>query len=333
MPSVARLSWRGTNAFVTGAGGFIGGWVCDRLLSDGAHVTALVEPTKAKAESTRRLASKGAHTVLCRVEHTRRIRSLLELSGSEVIFHLAANNDNLGIQTSPLRLFETNIRGVWSVLDACIRLPRIPRIVLGSSSEATSAEYSADGQGERRPMRAYAVSKLAAEHVAGVYCDFYGLPVAIARCENVYGGGDLNWNRLIPGTIRSILRGEAPVLRSDGALLRDYVYVADVVDAYLRLAARAGDPDVRGRVFHLGTGTRTSATDVVTYLCEAAGTQFRPIVSSRASLSERVTPEYDAERPSRVLGWEPSTELRQGLRQTFEWYRTNLNDGRPDSRG
>lgn len=327
--AMERFCWKTRRVFVTGAAGFVGSWLSERLVRQGARVTALIKPGKVKTRSRSFLGPKGVESVVGRVEDTLGIKRILERAGADTIFHLAANNDNLGKHVSPIPIFETNIGGAWSLLEACRQLPNVERIVFVSSSEVESTEGppSLEAPPEVRPRRhPYPVSKLAAELIAQAYSDTYGMPIAVARSENVYGGGDLNWKRLIPGTVRSILRGETPVLRSDGMLLRDYVYVEDIVDAYMTLATRVADPDVRGQIFHFASGSRTSALDIVKYLCELAGIPLIRTITENRSANERINQEYNGEREVSLLGWSHRTELREGLRFTIEWYRKHLED-------
>ena len=179
----------------------------------------------------------------------------------------------------------------------------------------------------RRKRHPYQVSKISAELVAQAYCDTCDMPVAVARCDNVYGGRDLNWNRLIPGTIRSLLDGQAPTIRSDGSLERDYVYVEDMVRAYLALAARLNDPAVRGEVFHFATGVSSSVLSVVTRLGELVGRPDLQHVVRNESAGERVNEPRSTERERATLGWESRVDLARGLDLTVDWYRQYFGRG------
>lgn len=328
--SLPGFSWKDRRVLVTGAGGFVGAWLSSTLAREGARVTALVKPGKAIVRGELFLQAPGIQTVAGKVDDAARLTQVLCDTRVDTVFHLAANNDNLSKDVSPVPIFETNIRGTWNLLEACRETSRVQRIVLVSSAEAGSAQESSlpGGGTELRPRRhPYPASKLAGELIGQTYVDTYGLPVAIARCENVYGGGDLNWTRLIPGTVRSILRGEAPVLRSDGLLRRDYVYVQDIVDGYLRLGARAADPDVTGRIFHFASGTQTSAREIVQYLCEIAGTPGVMTITQHPTVNERVSREATGEPEASLLGWSHQTELSAGLRSTLDWYRAHQGFG------
>jgi CDP-glucose 4,6-dehydratase len=313
--SAGELAWQGRSVFVTGAAGFVGSWLCDALAKRGARVTGLVRPDDQGGPWRPFLEASGVSIAPAFVEDPPAIERIVRDCGAEAVFHLAAVNINVGTSVSPLVVFETNVRGTWSVLEACRVAGTVRRAVVASSREAE----------QPRKVHPYPASKISAELIARAYADTYELPVAISRSDNVYGGRDFNWNRLIPGTLRLLLNGEAPRLRSDGTLLRDYVYVDDMVDAYLRLAARAGDAGVRGEMFHFATGVGTSAQSVVAELCELAGTpQLRPVVLNETS-GERVDPPRSTERERAVLGWTSAVSLHDGLRRTFDWYRAHLS--------
>lgn len=319
------FSWKGRNVFVTGAAGFVGSWLSEELAAQGACVTALVRDV-GEGDGRQRpfLDFDGIDLVTGCVEDVVRIRRILDNANADTVFHLAAVNINVGPAVSPLAIFESNIRGTWSVLEACRLTPGIERVVVASSREAVEypgATSSAADSVLHRKRHPYQASKISAELIAQAYADTYDLPVAISRSDNVYGGRDLTWNRLIPGAVRSILRDESPILRSDGRLMRDYIHVDDMVAGYLSLAARAAGAGVRGEVFHFASGINTSALAIVLQLCEIANRpDLKPIIQKQ-SQSERVDQEHSTEREREFLGWTCRVGLRDGLRSTVEWYR------------
>ena len=258
------------------------------------------------------------------VEDAAGIESILRNANTDTVFHLAAINVNIGTTVPPAAIFETNIRGTWNVLEACRLTPSVGRVVIASSREAEEVRdthLSDAPSGPRRKRHPYQVSKISAELVAQAYSDTYDMPVVISRSDNIYGGRDLNWNRLIPGTVRSLFSGEAPMLRSDGMLMRDYVHIEDMVKAYLMLASRATDAGIRGEVFHFATGTSTSVLEIVTHLCELAGRpDLKPVILNQ-SKGERVNQERSTERERDLLGWSSRVRIREGLRSTVDWYR------------
>ena len=322
-------SWDGRRVLITGAAGFVGSWLTDTLADSGAHVRALVGPAIG-AFQRGALNRAGVEIVEGSVEDAAGIERLVRSAAVDSVFHLAAVNVNVGTSVSPFAIFETNIRGTYSVLEACRLNPRVERVVVASSAEAD--DRAGLGQGgaaapSRRKRHPYQVSKISAELVAQAYSDTSGVPVAIARCDNIYGGRDLNWSRLIPGTIRSLLNDRAPVLRSDGSLERDYVYVEDMVRAYLALAARLDDPAVRGGMFHFATGASASVLSVVTRLSELVGRpDLKPVVLNE-SAGERVNEPRSTERERATLGWESRVDLTRGLTLTVDWYRRHVGRG------
>ena len=316
-----EFSWANRRVFVTGANGFIGRWLCERLVAEGARVTALSRPRAARSPSGLGPSVEDVETIVGRVEDTAVLKRAVADTKPDTVFHLAANNDNLSKHSSPLPIFETNIQGMWSLLEGCRVTPSVERIVCASSSEVGSTQSSlSSAQGIRPRRHPYPVSKLSAELVALAFADTYGMPIAIGRSENVYGGGDFNWNRLIPGAVRSILRGEVPTLRSNGLLMRDYIYVEDIVDAYLTLASRAATPEIRGQTFHFASGKRASAIEITSYLCDIAGLPHAASTGDTAE-NERISEEVSGAREREVLGWSHRTDLLAGLRSTVDWYR------------
>ncbi len=321
--------------FVTGAAGFVGSWLTEELGRQGARVTALVWPGDEDAHWQPLLDFAGVDMVKGYVEDAAGLERILRGAGTDTVFHLAAINVNIGAAVSPLAVFETNIRGTWSVLEACRLTPGIERVVVASSREAedgASGELSAAPPAPRRKRHPYQASKMSAELVAQAYSDTYDLPVAISRSDNVYGGRDLNWNRLIPGTVRALLSGAPPLLRSDGTLTRDYVHIDDMVRAYLILAARAADSGIRGETFHFATGTGTSTLEVVSRLCEVVGRPgLKPVILSQ-STGERLNQEHSTERERDLLGWTSRVSIQEGLCSTVEWYRNYFGGTQnPDS--
>lgn len=314
--------WRGRRVLVTGAAGFVGGWLVQRLLDCGSEVTALVRAAQARSVWGRTHGARGPRVVVGRVEDLDCVRSALDAGRVETVFHLAADNVNVGSEVSPLSLFETNIRGTYGVLEACRCCPTVRGVVLASSAEADGGPAAAGEPVRKR--HPYEVSKVSAELIARSYADTYGLPLAIARCDNIYGGGDFNWRRLIPGTILALHEGRRPTLRSDGTLQRDYVFVRDMVEAYLRLAERLDDAAVRGGVFHFATGIGTSALAVVDRVRSLMGRPDLEPDVTRASLGERVDRIRSTERELRLLGWRSETGLEAGLAETVRWYQEHF---------
>jgi CDP-glucose 4,6-dehydratase len=241
----------------------------------------------------------------------------------EVVFHLAAQPLVRLANRAPLGTFETNIRGTWLLLEACRRSPTVQRIVVASSDKAYGDQevlpYAEDAPLQGR--HPYEVSKSCADLIAQAYYATYQLPVAVTRCGNIYGGGDLNWDRIVPGTMRSVLRGEAPVIRSDGTLLRDYLYVTDIVEGYLRLAESLEDSALHGQAFNFGMDNPQTVLAVAQAIIAISDyPDLKPVVLNQAS--HEIGKQYlTSEKAQRMLGWRAQYPLEEGLRRTLAWYR------------
>jgi CDP-glucose 4,6-dehydratase len=319
--------WRDRNVFVTGATGLLGSWLVDALVDGGATVTCLVRDWVPQS----RLVTGGA---LDRVQIVRgeledlqvAIRALNEYE-IDSVFHLGAQTIVGTAARSALSTFESNVRGTWTLLEACRTLDsRIERIIVASSDKAYG-EHETLPYTEDAPLIGrfpYDVSKSCADLISLSYYHTYGMPVAVTRCGNLFGGGDLNFNRLIPGTIRSVLRGRNPVVRSDGHYVRDYFYVRDAVESYLTLAERLPD-EFAGEAFNFGNERPLSVLEMVQVLLELMGrTDLEPEVRNEASAEIRA--QYlDCTRARERLDWRPSFDIEVGLRETIEWYREWLD--------
>ena len=243
--------WPGHCVLVTGATGIVGSWLTKDLLELGAHVVALVLDADPQTELYRSEAIRRVNVVQGRLEDFFAVERAIVSHEVDTVFHLGAQAIVSVAYRSPLPTFEANVRGTWNVLEACrLHSDLVKRVVVASSDKAYG-EHDALPYTEDVALQGkypYEVSKSCADLIAQSYFHTYGLPVTVARCGNIYGGGDLNWSRIVPGTIRSLLRGESPILRSDGQFTRDYIYAKDVCRAYLRLAECLGSPEVRGPV-------------------------------------------------------------------------------------
>lgn len=321
-------AWRDRNVLVTGATGLLGGWLVEALLARGAHVVGIVRD---RIPRSRLLAERiidridvawGDVTDYLFVE---RVIAEYEV---ECVFHLAAQTIVGIANSSPLSTFDTNVRGTWHVLEACRHQPRAPRVVMASSDKAYGDHETLpyDETSALQGRHPYDVSKSAADLIAQSYWHSFRLPVAVTRCGNLFGGGDLNWNRIVPGTIRSVLQNEPPVIRSDGRLTRDYIYVEDAVDAYLRVAeALAEDDAVAGQGINISYEQPQSVLEIVERLLRLMGRgDLRPRILDEAR--NEIRDQYlDAKRARKLLGWSPRVALDRGLERSIEWYRAFLS--------
>lgn len=316
-------SWDGMRVLVTGCTGFVGAWLCDELLRDGAEVTGLVWPSASMAAYERLSLPERIREVPGDINDGVLLRSVLHDGEIDAVFHLAAQAIVTQANQSPTETYDVNVRGTWTLLDAIREAaPAVRRIVVATSDKVYGDQpvlpYS-----EQTPLGAvhpYDVSKACADLVATSYAKSFGMPVAIIRCGNIYGGGDLNMGRLIPGTIRSILAGERPFIRSDGTLTRDYVHVQDVQRAYVRTAEALDQPRFRGEAFNFGNERPVSVLEVVELILQYLGRpDLRPVIGNVAS-GEILHQWLQSSKARRELCWEPAVSLEEGLRETVAWY-------------
>lgn len=308
---------------VTGGTGLVGGWLVRRLLSLGADVVCLVRDWVPQSEFVRAGLDKRVKIVngdLTRQDLLERVLGEYEI---RTVFHLAAQTIVGIANRNPISTFESNIAGTWSIFEACRRSPLVQQVVFASSDKAYG-EHDGRAYDEDFPLQGrhpYDVSKSCADLIAQSYAITYGLPVIITRCGNFYGGGDLNWNRIVPGTIRSILHGEAPVIRSNGQFVRDYFYVEDGAAAYTLLAEKlAENPELRGEAFNFSNEAPITVLELVEKIRARMGSTLQPEVRNEAC-HEIIFQSLNASKAHRKLGWEPHYSLDTALDQTIEWYR------------
>jgi CDP-glucose 4,6-dehydratase len=245
------------------------------------------------------------------------ISKLISAAQIDLVYHLAAINTNTGSSISPYEIFETNTRGTYTLLEACRRSNRPVHAVISSSKEVEDCFRPGNG----RKHHSYMASKASAELITKTYFDTAGVAAAVVRLDNIYGGGDFNWNRLVPGMMRVILQGETPVIRSNGLLQRDYVYVEDAVAAFLAIGERLNQPEVQGQLFRVTTGIGTSVLEMVRQISiTAAKPDLKPQVLNEKT-EERIDVFYTPELERKVLGWSSQISLPEGLARTCQWYR------------
>lgn len=324
--------WREKSVLVTGAGGFVGSWLAHALVERGGTVTAILRDETALNNFALRGLGERVNVVRGSITDAATVERALNEYEVDTCFHLAAQAIVGAANRSPVSTFESNIRGTWTVLEACRTARLVERVVVASSDKAYGSQPQLPYTEEMPLLGAnpYDASKACAEMLVRSYRETFGLPVAVSRCANIYGGGDLNFSRLIPGTIRSVLRGERPVIRSDGTPTRDYLYIDDAVAAYLALGEQMAHPEVPGTAFNFGPGSPISPLDLVRCvldLCDARDVE--PDVRGRGSLPGEIDRQYlDSARAARVLGWQARIPLEGGLRRTVSWYRAFLaSDG------
>ncbi len=329
------MTWAGRRVLVTGATGLVGSWLCRRLVDEGAYVVAFVRDWDPQSELVRSgTVLRLAVTQGCLEDFAAVERAVVDQE-ADTVLHVGAQAIVGYALRNPLGAFEANIRGTWHVLEACRRhADQVHRIVVASSDKAygevDSLPYTEDMPAAGR--HPYDVSKSCADLLAQTYAHTWGLPVAVARCGNIYGGGDLNWSRIVPATILAAVQGRPVVLRSDGTYTRDYLYVDDVVDAYLALAEASGREEVRGHAFNFAPGRPSTVLEIVGAVLEVMGyAHLEPVILDRARAEIRH--QYlDARLARTVLGWTPRWSQAEGLRATVAWYRAYLAESLAQAR-
>ncbi len=312
--------WRKKNVFITGCTGLLGSWMTKQLAEAGGNVVGLVRDVVPKSNLFRSdfPAINMVHGCLEDVEVIERALNEYEI---DTVFHLGAQTVVGVANRGPLSTFEANIKGTWNVLEACRRLRTVDRIVVASSDKAYGDQPILPYD-ETMPLQGshpYDVSKSCSDLISQMYYHSYSLPVTITRCGNFYGGGDLNFNRLVPGTIRSVLRGERPKIRSNGHFIRDYFYVEDGVEAYLHLAEYMEDRSIWGQAFNFSNELQITVLELVDKILEMMGSDLVPDVQNTAT--NEIEHQYlSAAKARDMLQWRSHFTLDEALRHTIDWY-------------
>ena len=318
--------WTDRPTLVTGATGLVGGWLVRRLLDAGADVVCLVRDWVPQSELVRASLLEQVKVVRGDVADQPLLERTLGEYEIDTVIHLAAQTIVTIANRNPAGTFQSNIGGTWALLEACRRSPAVKQIVLASSDKAYGDQEKLPYD-EDTPLQGrhpYDVSKSCSDLIGQAYATTYGSPVAITRCGNFYGGGDLNWNRIEPGTIRNVLRGQRPIIRSDGQYVRDYFYVEDGAAAYMLLAEKlAGNPELRGQAFNFSNEIQLTVNELVQRILALMKSDLQPEV--RNEVGNEIRRQYlSAARARKLLGWKPLFNLDEGLQRTITWYREFL---------
>jgi CDP-glucose 4,6-dehydratase len=319
--------WQDRRVFVTGCTGLVGSWTVASLLQQGAHVIGLIRDHVPGSELVRSGWINQIDIVHGSVENYELMERALAEYEVQTVFHLAAQTIVGIANRSPLSTFETNIKGTWTVLEAARRCGYNPDVIVASSDKAYGDQeklpYTEDSPLQGR--HPYDVSKSCADLLALSYHNTYRLPVCVTRCGNFYGGGDLNWNRLVPGTIRLIIRNQRPILRSDGTLIRDYFYVKDGAYGYLHLAeCLAKNPEIAGEAFNFSNEIQLTALQMVNLLLQLMRSDLTPDI--RAESKHEIQHQYlSAQKARTLLNWQPKYNMEDALLETISWYRSYLD--------
>lgn len=322
--------WSTKRVLVTGATGMVGAWLTRWLVDAGAHTVAFVSDADPQSELMRSGYINRVAVMNGRLENYEDVERAINNQEVDSIIHLGAQPIVGAADRSPRHTFESNIQGTWNVLDAARVLGGlVERVVVASSDKAYGTQpvlpYTEDMS--MNGDHPYEVSKSCTDLISTTYARTYGLPVTIARCGNIYGGGDLNWNRIVPGTFRSIIRGEQPVLRSDGTFVRDYLHVDDIVSAYLLLGERSHEDELKGQGFNFSDESPLTVMQIYLAICEAAGKSGLEPKVLNAAVGEIKDQYLDSSKAHNVLGWKASVSLSEGLSKSWQWY-NNLLGGK-----
>ncbi len=324
---MANEFWKGRNVFVTGATGLLGSWLTRTLVEAGSNVVCLIRDTVPQSYLVTSGIIRRVNVVHGDLKDYFTVLRAINEYEVDTVFHLGAQTIVGTAARSVLSTFESNIKGTWNVLEACRACGKLVKRVLVASSDKAYGSQAQLPYTEDAPLQGrfpYDVSKSCADLLVHSYFETYRLPVGIARCGNLYGGGDLNFSRIVPGTIRSVLLGERPIIRSDGKYVRDYFYVEDAVQAYLTLAEQLDRPGVQGEAFNFGNETPFTVLEIVERLLEVMEVRrLEPVILNEAS--HEIREQYlDCTKARTRLNWRPQFALGMALTRTVEWYRVHL---------
>ncbi|GAB4300373.1 MAG: GDP-mannose 4,6-dehydratase [Oscillatoriaceae cyanobacterium] len=318
--------WQDRSVLVTGCTGLLGSWMVQELVSRGANVVGLVRDWVPQSRLFTEDLSHKITTVYGQIEDLATLERAINEHEIDTVFHLAAQTIVGVANREPLGTFEANIKGTWNLLEACRRVGGVSRIIVASSDKAYG-DQDILPYDETTPLQGehpYDVSKSCADLIARTYFVTYGLPVCVTRCGNFYGGGDLNFNRIVPGTIRSVMRGESPIIRSDGTYIRDYFYVKDGVLAYLHLAEQMDRTEILGEAFNFSNELQITVLDLVQKIVRLMGEKnLEPLILNQAR--HEIKHQYlSAIKARQMLHWQPRYSLETALLETIDWYRDFL---------
>ena len=329
MTATPSIDWSKRRVFVTGASGFVGSWLAKALVHRGAHVVVLIRDLDQQSELVRSGTIAKVSVVNGPLEDYAVLERAINKFECDTVFHLGAQAIVGAALRNPMPTFEANVRGTYNLLEVCrIHQKLVKAIVIASSDKAYGDHdhlpYTEEhGLVGRHP---YDVSKSCTDLIATSYQHTYGMPVTIARCGNIYGGGDLNWSRIVPGTVRSYLQRQRPVLRSDGTMIRDYFYVEDAVNAYLKLAEHIDQPGVVGEAFNFSTEEPVTVNQIVSTISHVMGVHDLPPLVLDTAQAEIKAQALAAGKAREVLGWSAEHDMTSGLQKTVEWYQAYLRD-------
>jgi len=316
--------WKSKRVFITGATGIVGSWLTEVLVESGAYMVALVHDWDPQSELIRTGIINQLHVVNGALEDYATLERAINEHEVDTVFHLGAQPIVTVANRSPLLTFESNIHGSYNLLEACrIHKKLVKRVVVASSDKAYGESDMLPYTEDMPPLgrHPYDVSKSCTDLLAQAYWHTYQLPVGIARCGNIYGGADLNWSRIVPGTIRSIIENKAPIIRSDGTFVRDYIYVKDAVQGYVDLAQALDHPEICGEAFNFSSESHVSVIEIVNTIRRLMDREdLKPVILNEAQAE--IKDQYlSSAKAQKLLGWKARYTLEEGLRKTIKWYK------------
>lgn len=321
--------WKNRNVFVTGCTGLLGSWLTKALVERGANVTGLIRDLVPKSNLNWSGFNDKINIVRGEVEDYFLLERTINEYEIDTVFHLAAQTIVTIANRNPISTFESNIKGTWNILEACRMAPLVKRIIVASSDKAYGDQEKLPYD-ENTPLEGrhpYDVSKSCADLLCRAYFETYKLPVCVTRCGNFYGGGDLNFNRIVPGTIRSVLNNERPIIRSDGTLVRDYFYIEDAVEAYILLAERIEELKIQGEAFNFSNELQITVLELVNKIIKIMGCNLKPKILNEAT--NEIKHQYlSAKKAREILNWKPKYTLKEGLQRTVKWYKEFFTEKR-----
>lgn len=332
MEEMVNDFWKDRSVLVTGATGLVGGWLVKELLKRESRVTALVLDSEPTSELFRSGDINRISVINGNLDSYEDVSRAVSQSEAKTIIHLGAQTIVGTALNDPISTFKANIQGTWNVLEAARRMPSLISSIVVASSDKAYGTSEQLPYTEDQPLNGdgpYDVSKSCTDLIAQTYGKTFGLPVTIARCGNIYGGGDLNWSRIVPGTFRDIALDKATELRSDGSFTRDYVHVLDIVDAYLYLAESTVRLKINGQAFNFSRDEPLSVIDMHRAVYEAVGIEYKKPTIINSAKSEIRDQHLDSKKARDLLNWNSRISLSEGLKITAEWYSNYLSETKP----
>ncbi len=319
------MKWADRNVLLTGASGLVGSWLAESLVDQGANVTVLLRDHVPSSHLFEKSIWSKVNAVRGELEDYWAVERAMNEYEIDLVFHIGAQAIVGTANRSPISTFKSNIEGTWNVLEAARNSKLIKGVVVASSDKAYG-DHEKLPYTEDMPLQGrhpYDVSKSCADLIAQTYFHTYKLPLAVARCGNIYGPGDMNFNRIIPGTIRSIVNGQDPIIRSDGTYIRDYIFVKDIANAYMTLAENLHRPDVCGEVFNFSVANKITVIQLVNLIAKEMGVKCHPVIQN--TISGEIKQQYlSSDKAKKVLGWIAKYPIEKGLKETIPWYEKYL---------